>query len=128
MLKCHSCSGKFGLVGDLAKERKRVIEREIGKCLDGSLELTHYFSIFNSYQTLNGRNLKLQKLFDISSSVANSGFRAVEHVQPSLLLDLISTPPLQNFGFRDLYWIFFNLIFTRQKFWLSFFQVCDFLS
>ena len=35
-------------------------------------------------------NLKLQKLFDISSSVANSGFRAVEHVQPSLLLDLIT--------------------------------------
>ena len=31
MLKCHSCSGKFGLVGDPANERKRVIEREIKK-------------------------------------------------------------------------------------------------
>ena len=28
MLKSHSCSGKFGLVGDPANERKRVIERE----------------------------------------------------------------------------------------------------
>ena len=28
MLKCHSCSGKFGLVGDPANVRKRVIERE----------------------------------------------------------------------------------------------------
>ena len=28
MFKCHSCSGKFGLIGDLANERKRVIERE----------------------------------------------------------------------------------------------------
>ena len=34
--------------------------------------------------------LKLQQWINISFSATNSGFRAVEHVQPSLLLDLIA--------------------------------------